>query len=418
MKHTYHTDTIIQYQLGLLPDEAIGRIPSSTLHNWKSRDLSQLMGVEYLYGNAETMELLKTIASVKHLLKAAKALFLIYRAYVTMLQSLKTYHKVLHDSQKLIVDTINQTNVILGKKRALRAFGISYQQYHAWKRKIGCTLQPMADCRKNNRRQVSFPEIETIKAYLTKEEYLHWGLAPVYYQMLRDKAAYVSRTTFYKYARLLSFTRPKPTKRRYGPGIRADAPRKILHMDVTIYRPLDRSKLYIYFLVDNYSRYILNYKISGHYSAKIAFENIREAYQKHDLEKIPPYIDLITDDGPENKGEVERFTDDPATNLRKLIAQTDIVFSNSLVEAVNKRMKYDFLFTQNLQDQQETEKYLAVAVPQYGNKPHSSLFGLTPYEVFNGMIPDKNRFKPEIKRAAIERRTINLEYNCLGCFNS
>jgi len=58
-------------------------------------------------------------------------------------------------------------------------------------------------------------------------------------------------------------------------------------------------------------------------------------------------------------------------------------------------MKYDFLFTQNLQNTQGAKRFMAVTVPQYGNKPHSSLFGLTPYEVFNGTIPDKTGLSPK-----------------------
>jgi putative transposase len=68
------------------------------------------------------------------------------------------------------------------------------------------------------------------------------------------------------------------------------------------------------------------------------------------------------------------------------------MFSNSMVEAVNKRMKYDFLFTTKLLNIEQTTQYLVYAVEQYNNKPHSSLFGLTPHEVFTGAIPDKDMF--------------------------
>ena len=88
-----------------------------------------------------------------------------------------------------------------------------------------------------------------------------------------------------------------------------------------------------------------------------------------------------------------------------------------MVEAVNKRMKYDFLFTVNLLDIQQTIQYLSWAVEQYNNKPHSALYGLTPKEVFNGMIPDKDMFKTAIKLAANKRKSINMNQQCLNCFD-
>ena len=75
--------------------------------------------------------------------------------------------------------------------------------------------------------------------------------------------------------------------------------------------------------------------------------------------------------------------------LNRLVAQKDIRFSNSMIEAVNKRMKYDFLFRTQLLDFEHTKRFLETAVEQYNNRPHTALFGLTPYEVFNGAIPDK-----------------------------
>ena len=75
-------------------------------------------------------------------------------------------------------------------------------------------------------------------------------------------------------------------------------------MDVTIFKPLDQIKVYIYFIVDNFSRAILNWKASLEYSSAIALDVLKEAIQKHDIG-----IDatLVTDGGPENHGEVSNF---------------------------------------------------------------------------------------------------------------
>ena len=237
----------------------------------------------------------------------------------------------------------------------------------------------------------------------------------LFYTILRDKVAFFSKTTFYNYVKRLQLQRAKPEKMKSNVGIRADAPLRILHMDVTIYKPLDNTRVYLYFLVDNYSRCILNWKASLQYSANITLQNIKEAYEKYDLGIIMPRIDLICDGGSENKGGVDVFVNQNDNNLNKLIAQTDIIFSNSMVEAVNKRIKYDFLFTEKLYDIEQVNKYLNFAVDQYNNKPHSALYGLTPIEACKGQIPDKTMFKPAMLHAAKARKDINLNQNCLNC---
>jgi putative transposase len=75
-------------------------------------------------------------------------------------------------------------------------------------------------------------------------------------------------------------------------------------MDVTIFKPIDNTKVYIYFIVDNFSRAILNWKTSAEYSSSIAMTLFKESISKH---SIRPDSTLITDGGSENQGEVSKF---------------------------------------------------------------------------------------------------------------
>ncbi len=117
------------------------------------------------------------------------------------------------------------------------------------------------------------------------------------------------------------------------------------------------------------------------YSADIALENLREVCGKHGFYDPQIQADLITDDGPENNGSVKRFTSMDSVGLRQLIAQKDIIFSNSMVEAKNKTLKYYFLFKKILADYFATVKYLEKVVPENDKRPHSVLHGLTPLQV-------------------------------------
>ncbi|MBN2776147.1 MAG: hypothetical protein JXR36_00800, partial [Bacteroidales bacterium] len=272
MKICYHSDVVLLFQLGMLPDKILKQIPSSTLHNWKKRDLKKLFGLEYVHDFDDRLALVRQILAVRELLQAAKALYRIYATYHAILQTVKNKRRILFNSREMIIDTIEKTKDVLGLNRALKAFGISYQQFYAWRRKVNCNLSPVVLCRKLNPKQITEPELKSINDYLDAPEYRNWSLVSVYYKMLRDKSAFLSLTSFYKYANLLMPNRPTKKKIRKTKGLRADAPKKILHMDVTIFKPLDNTKVYLYFLVDNFSRYIINWKASLKYSADITFE--------------------------------------------------------------------------------------------------------------------------------------------------
>ena len=150
------------------------------------------------------------------------------------------------------------------------------------------------------------------------------------------------------------------------------------------------------FIADNFSRKILAWKASLCYSAKYTFKNLKEVYEKYKIQTAQSNIEFMVDDGSENKAEVDTFIN--TAKINKVIAQKDTIFSNSIacpelvsgIEAVNKRIIYDFLFPGELQNFEQTVKQLEKAVKEYNNKPYQPLFDLTPNEVFNGSIPDKH----------------------------
>jgi hypothetical protein len=106
----------------------------------------------------------------------------------------------------------------------------------------------------------------------------------------------------------------------------------------------------------------------------------------------------------------------PLNNCRKQypnsISSSEI---HSMIEAVNKRIKYDFLFRHELLDLDHVRRFLMTAVEQYNNRPHSALFGLTPQEVFRGAKPDKTLFKDKIEQAKVMRKAENITLSCHNC---
>ena len=400
----YHTNLILLHHLGSLSIDLKSTIPRSTLSNWKRKDISRIIGCDAI--TDDEISLLKEIAKCKKLLNAAKALYYLFNTISSLFKYADSKDELLKLNKTVILNTIEKVQPILGTKRILKSIGLSYSQMYYWIEKKKCQNSIFQLCQPRHPNQLLPTEVDIVKDYLIDERFKNWSSLSIYYQALRDKTVCMGIGTWYKYANRFGIKRKFfRINRKQEIGIRASRPLQILHMDVTIFKPLDNTKVYIYFIVDNFSRVILNWKTSVEYSSSIAMTLLKESISKHG---VRPDSTLITDGGPENQGEVSKFT---AGNqdIIQLIAQKDIIQSNSMIESVNKHIKYYYLFKNELKNLQDTITYLSTSVPDYNNKPHGRLYGLTPNEVLNGNIPVKDNYQQDM----IEARKNRLEQNRL-----
>ena len=66
----------------------------------------------------------------------------------------------------------------------------------------------------------------------------------------------------------------------------------------------------------------------------------------------------------------------------KAIAEpTAIAFSNSMIEAANKQLKYRFLYHQKINDFSKLDEYIEKAILDFNHRPRAVLHGLTPMGV-------------------------------------
>ena len=382
-------------------------IPRSTLSNWKRKDISRIIGCDSPSGNE--ISLLKEIAKCKKLLRAAKALYYLFNTISFLFKYADNKEELLKLNKTTILDTIEKTQAILGTKRILKSMGISCSKLYYWIEKKKCQNSIFQLCQSRHPNQLLPVEVDVIQKYLLEERFKHWSSLSIYYQALRDNVVVMGIGTWYKYANRLGIKKKFfRLNRKQEIGIRASHPLQILHMDVTIFKPLDHSKVYIYFIVDNFSRAILNWKASIEFSSSTAMTVLKEAIQIHGIRLDTK---LVTDGGPENHGEVSTFVSN-RENIKQLIAQKDIIQSNSMVEAVNKHIKYYYLFKRDLKDLNDTIRYLSNSVDDYNDKPHGKRYGLTPYEVLNGNDPAKDNYQNDIAEARKKRLLQNQSIEC------
>jgi len=116
-------------------------------------------------------------------------------------------------------------------------------------------------------------------------------------------------------------------------------------------------------------------------------------------------VELIVDGGPENNNHiVNTFLNSEGVDITKSIALKDILFSNSMVEAANKLLKYRYLFPKDVQDGEQLKFLLEKSIHDFNEvRPHGKLGGLTPSEAYSGQsIPvtfDRQVLKQRIEQS-------------------
>lgn len=96
------------------------------------------------------------------------------------------------------------------------------------------------------------------------------------------------------------------------------------HIDQTVLRVADGSRVFIRAIIDNYSRYILSWQVSDNYGGTRSKELIQSAWQQltaSSSDQEPP--NLLMDSGTENVNkDVDRIL--KSTGITRTIAQIDV----------------------------------------------------------------------------------------------
>ena len=125
---------------------------------------------------------------------------------------------------------------------------------------------------------------------------------------------------------------------------------------------------------------------------------------------------LLTDGGVENvNGAVDELVD--AGLLKRVLAQTEITFSNSLIESWWRVLKHQSLYLNTLDTVRTVEKLAAFYIREHNSRlPHSAFRKQTPDEMYfgtGGRVPDELDATRQKARQA--RAAANREKTCSVC---
>ena len=188
---------------------------------------------------------------------------------------------------------------------------------------------------------------------------------------------------------------PKPTV-----GVRASEPNQIWHVDTSVIKLLDGTKVYLQAVVDSYSRKILAWMVSESFDLTSTCQVLLAA-GKHLVTAGRPLV--YADSGVENLNAAVNATLLTAC-LERILAQVEVAFSNSIVEAFWRSLKHQWLFLNTLDTVARVRALVEFYVDEYNTKMLYPAFGgQTPDETFFGTgakVPEELALAKTKARAA------------------
>ena len=423
---SYHSTVKLCFSLGIekqiFPEKFLKKIPKTTSHYWKTKKTEDFCGSEYEEISNCSLQELKIIADMraKHLRKVFVSFCRLYFLVLNIL-GIKNFQKLIRNNRNSFLPNIENLIEVSGnKKLVLKLLKISSPQFGAWQKmkKYECKESLIWLCYKRVSRQISLKEILIMKNLLKEKKYLHWSSASVWGKAVKDGKISISVQSWYHYAKLLGLglKRKKFYKKRKRISVRAEKPNEIWHMDVTRYKTVDNVTMYIYTVMDNFSRKILSWDVNENLSGKIRLNSLENAIKGQFLEKQildneNLKLDLIVDGGSENNNAtIHEFIKNCKVGIDKKIALKDVLFSNSLIEGNNRILKQTYLKDKQL-TRVELPDYISDSIKEYNSeKPHYVHKIYTPDEVFkNPELKDTKLFFDKLNQKRIQD---NKGYSC------
>ena len=393
-------------------------IPRSTAAGWlrqtRASDVVTAPGAEGLDDLRRRLAVLE--GRVQQLAAILRIVFTLFRILHVDLARVR----IAGEEKRKLLGVIERTKGALGLRRVLRLFGLSPSRFHAWRQEtMICAFDGEATCARSSPQRLTPKEVFEIGEMVKSTEFRHVPTARLALWAQRTGRVFASAATWSKLIRQRGWRRPRGRVHPEQPktGIRASKPDEIWHIDTTIIRLLDGTKVYLHAAIDNFSRRILAWKVAATFSMANTAAILGAAAQiRSRNDRKPERTTVLADSGVENvNGDVDRFIRSGA--FRRLIAQVEIRFSNSMIEAFWRSLKHQWLFLNELDTLSKVSELVAFYVDEHNSKlPHSAFRGQTPDEMYFGTGDGVPKVLEEKRRLARQARLEeNRARRCEAC---
>ena len=360
------------------------RIPPSTARTWKRRGMPPVVSSRALH--AQTLDALRESARLRRKLAILSAVVRLLLALLRANHVRLDPKSLLSGADKtLILHAVARARRVMPLSHVLRVLRMPPNTFHTWRnREQRCALDDIPSCPRSQPGRITAQERFTLITLATGHAFAHMSTRALALFAQRQDLLHLAPGTWHKLVRKLDLRRPRTRIHPRAPteGLRAQWPGQILHVDVTVIRLLDGSRAYIQAVPDNFSRMIVAYAVTPRFDGALTAQLLRQARSVSSSRACGV---VLSDDGREDHGTaVTAALSD--TDLTHWLAQQHVTFSNSMIEALWRSMKHNFLCMQRLATFAALERFVAFHVEQHNTvMPHAAFHGQTPQEVFEGV---------------------------------
>jgi len=167
------------------------------------------------------------------------------------------------------------------------------------------------------------------------------------------------------------------------------------HIDTTVIHLLDGTRAYLHAVIDNFFRRILAWRVADTFAPVNSVAVLVEASRGATPSEATPVV--LADAGVEN---VNAQVDDLITTgvLRRVLAFTELKFSNSMIEAWWRSLKHQWLFLHSLDSVPTGPSISRVLRP--GTQPGASTFGVSRTDARRDVLRHRGRgsSRPDVTR--------------------
>ncbi len=395
------------------------KIPPSTIRDWMRKgEANVVTSKEFDLSEDALISKVKTLESR---LREGETRAKLITSTVSILGFQLQYVRVPSAQIKaMLIEVLRDAAVTLGLASCLETIKLSRARFSAWlARQKKCELEDKDTCGRLSPTTLLPFEVRKIRDLVTNQSFRHFSITSLALYAKRENLVHASVSTWHKI--IGKFNLKRPGQRLYPPrrriGIRASAPGQIWHLDMSVIKLKDGKRCFIQAVVDNFSRYVLAWKVMHSYggvATKELLESALKAAGSFGLKLCPT---VMVDGGSENHNtQIDNLIEMERISI--VHAQVEIDFSNSMVESLFHRMKNSHLYLQELLTfeklKEETDFYLKESNERI---PMASLEGATPLEVISGSCSATvaAKLSRQAKAAMKHRILSNLTIQCIAC---
>ncbi len=239
-------------------------VPRSTAIGWLRGDYQPVVTADIL-----DMDHTRLQAEVLTLRRRIRILGAIIRLLLALLRALDVRLECtrLPDgaAKSRLLRAIDRAQGALSLRGALRVLHLSPSRYHQWRRAEQiCGLDDQVSCPQLTPTRLTATETLTIKEMVESPEYRHVSTGRLAILAQRLGRVFAAPATWYRLVRERGWRRPRTRVHPAKPkdGVRASKPDELWHVDMTVIKLLDGTKVYLHAVIDNFSRRILAWRLT------------------------------------------------------------------------------------------------------------------------------------------------------------